>query len=658
MPIRFIHPEYLFGLSFLAIPVFIHLMRRRRLTTLDFSSLRFLRSEAVAATRRQRLRRLFLLAMRLLAILLLVLLFSQPFDTRDPFSVTRSSSAALFCWVDRTVSMAYRQGGKALRDLGFGLIDSLDNMLPPAARILCYDDESGGFVDARIPDSRWRTQVRHGVTDFADMLHRFRSDSRQGGHAPALLLFGDFQEKDTGLVADLMRSVGSSCPVLCVTLAPHRPWNFSVGEVVADVDGGARLRCSVKTCGRELVNGEVVVLSEGMRAGHRTASVARDSVEKLTMQLSLGGKQHGEVRIKADDPYLVDNSAYFVAQGAGRRSVLVVSETPESSFPIVAAFDALSVNQSVHVYQRTPEEVTYDDLDSAEIIVLGNIISPVNALSLLFRKRAIERKLVVFAPGVGEGSNWAATMFRRIGAGARITAADTTAPLHPVLPDTVSPLWSGFPRMSDMDVAVYRYYRSIPGSVLLRADNGAALVSYVEDQMGHIWIVCATPLGVTSANNLCETGFYVPLIDRLVEFGYCRVRPTRQRWVAGVAEANPCYGRATRAEVLSADGSALAIWDRQPLVSLDMPGLYRIRPTEEPEYWIAVEPDPHEGEFVYDMPAVPDSLRQSFRILGDRDFLRFMSREAGFGFANPDLFWIVLAFLLVCEVLLWKRQKT
>ena len=68
----------LFGLAAAAIPVLIHLLNFRKLRTVEFSSLRFLKELQRSSIRRIRIRQWILLALRTLLIVALVLAFSRP----------------------------------------------------------------------------------------------------------------------------------------------------------------------------------------------------------------------------------------------------------------------------------------------------------------------------------------------------------------------------------------------------------------------------------------------------------------------------------------------------------------------------------------------------------------------------------------------------
>ena len=74
----FLNALMLFGLVAVAVPVIIHLFHRRRVSTVDFSSVIFIRDHHLQRSRALRLRELLLLLLRTLIVLLLVLAFARP----------------------------------------------------------------------------------------------------------------------------------------------------------------------------------------------------------------------------------------------------------------------------------------------------------------------------------------------------------------------------------------------------------------------------------------------------------------------------------------------------------------------------------------------------------------------------------------------------
>ena len=74
----FLAPLFLWLLPLTAIPLIIHLLSRRDVITIDFSTLRFLKLLERESIRKLQLLQLLLLILRTIIILLLILLQFQP----------------------------------------------------------------------------------------------------------------------------------------------------------------------------------------------------------------------------------------------------------------------------------------------------------------------------------------------------------------------------------------------------------------------------------------------------------------------------------------------------------------------------------------------------------------------------------------------------
>jgi hypothetical protein len=77
--LRFLSPLFLLGALAVAIPIVLHLFRRRNDPVMPFSALRFLHAVPIEQARRRRLQDLLLLALRVAALLLLAAGFARPY---------------------------------------------------------------------------------------------------------------------------------------------------------------------------------------------------------------------------------------------------------------------------------------------------------------------------------------------------------------------------------------------------------------------------------------------------------------------------------------------------------------------------------------------------------------------------------------------------
>lgn len=74
-----IHPAFIWGLLALAVPLWLHLSRRKQHREMKIGSLRFLEELLRERRRRSRFEDLPLMLMRLLVVALAAFLFSRPF---------------------------------------------------------------------------------------------------------------------------------------------------------------------------------------------------------------------------------------------------------------------------------------------------------------------------------------------------------------------------------------------------------------------------------------------------------------------------------------------------------------------------------------------------------------------------------------------------
>ncbi|HEY0171754.1 MAG TPA: BatA domain-containing protein [Pyrinomonadaceae bacterium] len=107
----FLNPFFLLGLAALAAPVLVHLVRRTRARRVEFPALYFVRQVPQRTIRRRTLRDLLLLALRCLALLLVVFAFTRPFF-RGAEAGSSPARGALLTVVLLDASLSMRHAGR------------------------------------------------------------------------------------------------------------------------------------------------------------------------------------------------------------------------------------------------------------------------------------------------------------------------------------------------------------------------------------------------------------------------------------------------------------------------------------------------------------------------------------------------------------------
>jgi Aerotolerance regulator N-terminal len=120
---NFKHPEILYFLFLLLVPILVHLFQLRRFKTVYFTNVKFLKTLSIQTRKSSKIKKWLLLATRLLLLLFLILAFAQPFSK----AVTNNNANnELYIVLDNSFSMQAK--GKKGELLQRAIQDLLENV--------------------------------------------------------------------------------------------------------------------------------------------------------------------------------------------------------------------------------------------------------------------------------------------------------------------------------------------------------------------------------------------------------------------------------------------------------------------------------------------------------------------------------------------------
>jgi hypothetical protein len=125
---KFLYPEFLFGLFTLAIPIIIHLFNFRKSKKVYFSSIRFLQNIKKSTSQKRKLKHYLILFSRLLFLTFLVLAFAQPFL---PGTDRNPQAESVYVYLDNSSSMSNRtEGTTTSLNLGMDYLSKILELYP------------------------------------------------------------------------------------------------------------------------------------------------------------------------------------------------------------------------------------------------------------------------------------------------------------------------------------------------------------------------------------------------------------------------------------------------------------------------------------------------------------------------------------------------
>lgn len=651
--ISFFRPEFFWALPFVGIIILFHFLRRAKTIKLNFSTLRFFHINAVRSSRTRKLRKLLQLITRILIVVLLILLFAAPYKVNDLSSSLHNPQCNIYCWVDQTSSMEYLQDQHSIGQIAFNLIDSLSSHLSVSSRLFVYNHDSRKFDSKR--DNVGQFKSSYKPLNMNGLFETAFTNAKLSSEKSLLVLFSDFQEPVSKKVDSLLENLPEKLSVICVSLTPQSPWNYSLKDV--GFSGEQNVGGVVCASGAALDNGKLFSEIGNVRTETTLLDVKENECTNAQLSVLGRGNSHGgKVVLDAADPLQFDNVSFFAPHKQQLHRVLVIGNKQKNSV-IASALNVLSKKWNP-VILKDEQEVVYSDMDSADVIIINSAMWVSKQMDAFIEGYSGKEKTFVFAI-----ENRGKTLqMHEAGTAALLKKAFNDIPvgksvelqksLPLVLPDTISGLWKGFPEMRTSEVAVNNYYDNISGEVLLHLGNGRSFMSHIRDKASRNWLILSTSIGITEDNNLCETGFFVPFLDRICSYGVAQILSNENILIAGVSYKNPFFNTNTSASVYDSESKLVITLQSQSMMVFDEPGVYKVVPDGRTPYYLTVAADPEESLLSYKQPKeYKNSLNMSFS-----EFLAALnSRQSASFWYLP---WVILFCLIVLETLLWEKKKT
>ncbi len=384
----FLNPLALLGFIAAGIPLLLHLLNLRKLKTIEFSTLRFVKELQKTQIRKLKLQQILLLVLRTLIIVFAVLAFSRPIlrSTLPVFGAHVKSSVVVL--VDNSASMdcSDDKGSrmKQARDAALRICSALQD----GDEVAVLTSSDVGALQ-KISFSRnlalinERVQKIHSTprtTSCGSMLRMASSLLSDAQNVnKEVYLISDMQQN---MFEDLQDSVRSSFEGTRVVLVPIGQKTTILGQnlgvdsvavisAIIQRDKPVDVEAFIRNSSDQDVHGAVVAMSfNGQRVTQAAVDVPAGQVRSIL--LSASPQQSGAVRASVDvetDALELDNRRYFSFVLPPQPNVLVVGDPERRSF--VEQVLKLGSGSDAFRYQLTgPTQSATLNYDNFDVVLL------------------------------------------------------------------------------------------------------------------------------------------------------------------------------------------------------------------------------------------------------------------------------------------------
>lgn len=532
---NFLNSTLLFAAAAALIPLIIHLFSRRRVKLIEFSSLRRLKEMQRRQLRRLKIRQLLLLLLRMLIILAVVIAFARP--TSQLGAVGSHAPVSAVIMVDNSASTDRLQNDGRFFELAKARTMQLLETFSDADRVCLIpldptsNVSSSGFVSVpAIEEILQALPMGAGWADWSTLLP----------HARELLENAPTVNRELYVITDRQRSSLPDEPALADaefrSFLVEVPIDQSGNLGVQSVDMGGQfivpgvdfnVSATVHNFGDQLAEDQIASLYlNDQRVAQASFEVPAGEDTKVTFTRAVArtGFHSGRIEI-SDDNFPLDNSYYFTFQIPERFNVLVIDGDRTGELIRLALVPEQDRTLFWSVKSATPSQLAGVDFSSYEVIVLAGVPQlPQNYNQRL--KTYLERGGALFLTyGVGTdmlsyNRDWA-----------NVTGVSVSRPL----PLSVSQ--SGFYSLESVDndhpifgafdhresfLPDARFYaipqiKVAPEARVIGRFSGDH-PALVESRLGPGRVIMYTSSLSPQFTNLTTLGFFVPLVDRIVEY--------------------------------------------------------------------------------------------------------------------------------------------
>lgn len=393
----FLNPFFLFGLLAAGIPLLIHLWNRRRVVTIDFSSLMFLAAAHRENARRFQLRQLLILLLRMAIVALIAFALARPFLTLGlPVASVRAKTDVVIV-LDNSYSMGYQEVDgvrfEKAKTLATDILDTLRH--GDSATLILMSDTPQPVFQQLTPDLESviaainTAEISYRTTNVQpslELAHEILTESEQLNKE--LYLISDFARNGWENWGRLPNRSGARISLIPVT--ENEAHNISIEEIrpsnqLIGVNLLLQLNVTIVNHSTASLDQNILTLFIGGEK-QKTVNASFDRAAEtlnttLTHTFSMPGTHTGYLTL-TEDRLNIDNRRYFALEVLGEVRVLCVGEETDyltlalNPNNVVAdqTFSRRPIaNTMILPTQCTPAEFENFPLEDYDVIILADV---------------------------------------------------------------------------------------------------------------------------------------------------------------------------------------------------------------------------------------------------------------------------------------------
>lgn len=496
MNVQFHHPEHLWALLLIAIPIIVHLFNFRRHKLVYFSNVRFLKTIKLSTKNYSKLQRLLIMIARVIVFASIIIAFAQPYIPKE--GATISDEQVVGIYIDNSFSMNTENAEGRLLDFALNQSRNIIKAYSPQTPFvfLNNDEKAEHFhvVDRKtISEEIMKTQISASVASLSKIRENFLNVANELSGQKKLYILSDFQ-KSTALMKELEES--DEVELFFVPLLPQSVNNLSIDSCwfsnsTHSYGQDEVVNFKIKNYSEQAVGGVPIKLfiNDTLKSlAQVNIEANKEEVVQMTFKNKTKGAVYGRAEIQ-DFPVSFDNTLFFSYYISPKIKVMQIlgDENGDYISPIFEEEGAFELSK----YKST--QIDYSKFSKQNCIILNGVEELSTGLSQELINFVENGNTVFVIPSEKiniDSYNYflSATGMGSIGAldtaGQKLTTIIDEDPLYDNVFDEIKQN-AVFPDIKKM----YTSVSSRNQTTILRGKAGNAILSYKGMKAGRIFLL-------------------------------------------------------------------------------------------------------------------------------------------------------------------------
>ena len=399
---QFKHPEILFALFLLIIPIIVHLFQLRRFKKVFFTNVKFLKEVELQTRKSSRLKKLLILFTRLLLFAALIISFAQPYVSSSKVNKPETT----YIYVDNSFSMqAKGKDGELFKRAVQDIINSVSTI--PSIHLYTNNEVFHNLSAKNIKNTLLSIDYHPVKMDMQSILLKIKSNIRDKKKSNNIFLISDFQliNFDSDVSNDSINNL------YIIKLQPENITNISIDTVyISDQDNESiTIKSNIKSYGKGLENVSVSLFNKKILSGKSTVSFKDSAVKEIEFNIPNTDSFNGKLQL--DDGHLIfDNTLFFTINKPEKINITAIGDN--NGF-----LSKIYTKDEFNFVSTTVRNFDYNVIEDQHLLILNELQNIPNALATRLKEFINKGGNLVIIPPVNLNSNSYSLAFNTLNIG-------------------------------------------------------------------------------------------------------------------------------------------------------------------------------------------------------------------------------------------------